>query len=389
MQLIILSHMYPKSYDSYSGIFVEMQALELKKYYNNLAVIAPVPWAPKILWFKKRWREYGKIDRKQTRKGIIADFPRYLVLPGIHFFPVEGIYMYLGIRKFIKDMVKNSHDKIVVHAHTVLPDGLAAILLKKEFNIKVICTAHGGDINIYPFRTKLSYRLTEYTLKNVDSIVAVSHKLKEKIYAIVPRNDINVVTNGAKLKDYTECHKRDNGKIKFLFVGSILYEKGIRELLGAFSRLKKDYPNIFLTIVGYNYIPEWIFPYIKEKKLDGDIQLPGRVEHDEIDLYYSNADIFVLPSYTEGMPTVLFEAMAHKLPIIISDVGGVGEVIRHDDNGLLIEPQSEDDLCNKMRLLIDNKGIRDKIARNAFKDVKPFTWENNAREMQKIYELLG
>jgi glycosyltransferase involved in cell wall biosynthesis len=393
IDLIVLSGMFPRKYSPYSGTFVYEQVKALRRFIKGrIIVIVPVPWSPKLLWFRKKWREYGETIKEEVRKEISVYYPRYFAIPGKYFFPLQGFFMYLSARSTIKQFVKaNGNNRTILHAHAILPAGLAAIFLKKEFAINTVITAHGSDINIYPFITRLTYLMTKLVLQNSDRLVAVSEKLKEKIQNITLRSDIKVVTNGVNLEKFADgenhnynCSKQTDS-CTILFVGTVCFEKGIRELFQAFKLLKKEHDNLHLTLVGKNIIQQWIEAFIEKNQLHDFIELAGMVDHDFIKKYYSHASIFVLPSYSEGMPTVMFEAMANSLPIIISRVGGVEEVIRDHINGLLIDPHNHNDLCEKLKLLIENEDLRHTLGDNAFCDVKKYTWKHNAINMNMIY----
>ncbi len=399
MNLIVLSHLYTKRKAPYYGTFVEQQVQALKNKINgSITVISPTPWSPRLLWFKKKWREYGQVERGKTEKLIKVYYPRYLVIPVKFFSPLEGVFMYLSVRSLIKKRIKANKSRIILHAHTIMPDGLAAIFLKNELSIKIVCTAHGSDINLYPFETRLTYLMTKYVLKRADRLVAVSQKLKEKIQKIAYRNDVKVVTNGVNpemvVKNDVKRNRhnpRKDDTCTILFVGELCFEKGIRELLHAFKLLKIEYNHLYLIMVGKNTVSQWIRSFIKENQLLGSIKLTGPVDYKFINNYYARASIFVLPSHSEGMPTVMFEAMANKLPIVISRVGGVEEVIKDGFNGLLVDPGSEKDLYKKLKLMIEEEALRDKFGKNAYYDVlSKYTWDHNADKMRFIYKgLLG
>jgi teichuronic acid biosynthesis glycosyltransferase TuaC len=386
--------MYPRKSHPYSGIFVEEQVQALKRLIKgNITVISPIPWSPKLLWFRKKWREYGETESKEVREGINVYYPRYFVIPGKFFSSFSGIFMYCSVRTLIKRLIGTEKRKTILHAHTILPMGLAVIFLKKELDLKIVCTAHGSDINLYPYRSKLSYIFTKYVLNRADSLIAVSEKLKKKIQDIVNRNDIRVVTNGVdhekvagKATDIIS-HAVERDATTILFVGTLCFEKGVRELLQAFKLLRNEYKHLSLIMLGNNLMPKWIDSFITENHLKNCIELAGNVDHKEIRKYYSRASIFTLPSYSEGMPTVMFEAMANKLPIIISRVGGVEEVINDGINGMLVKAGSVQDLYEKLKLLIEDEKLRNLLSENAFYDaLSNYTWDHNAEKMCIIYK---
>ncbi|KXS37350.1 MAG: glycosyltransferase, partial [Candidatus Frackibacter sp. T328-2] len=110
------------------------------------------------------------------------------------------------------------------------------------------------------------------------------------------------------------------------------------------------------------------------------------INHNKIKYWFNAASIFVLPSYSEGMPTVMFEAMITRNAIIISDVGGVSEVIENNYNGKIISPKDSGELYKELGNLINNDQLRDYLSNNAYKEVKAnYTWERNAKKTLKVY----
>ena len=172
-------------------------------------------------------------------------------------------------------------------------------------------------------------------------------------------------------------------------VGTLCPEKGVPELLQAFSLLSKAYTKIELVLVGKNNMTPLIEGFLSKNNLKSLVNVTGEICPNELPEYYANASIFVLPSHNEGMPTVMFEAMGIGLPVIISDVGGVSEVIRDNLNGLLIKSGDWEDLLCKIKLLLDNETLRVRLGNAARKDVEMYyTWNINANKMLNIYRML-
>jgi glycosyltransferase involved in cell wall biosynthesis len=123
---------------------------------------------------------------------------------------------------------------------------------------------------------------------------------------------------------------------------------------------------------------------IKKLGLENYVKLAGSKPHDEIPLWMNAADLFVLPSLSEGNPTVMFEALGTGLPFIATSVGGVPEIITSGDYGLLSKPANPKDLAEKILIALDKKWNRDKILKYA----QQFAWENIAKRIMEIYNKL-
>ncbi len=146
---------------------------------------------------------------------------------------------------------------------------------------------------------------------------------------------------------------RGGGKLRLLFVGRLLGDKGVRELAGAMRLLRPRYPELHLTLVGE--LGAANRTAIGREELDGWIA-EGLLSHAghaaDVRPFIANADAVVLPSYREGMPRALLEAAAMARPLLAADVPGCREIVRHGENGLLFEVRSERALADAIEELI-------------------------------------
>lgn len=150
---------------------------------------------------------------------------------------------------------------------------------------------------------------------------------------------------------------KKNGVFTFLFVGRIVGDKGINELISAFIRLNKEKQDIRLVLVGdyeknINPLKKETDEAIEQHK---SIETPGAKYGDELLAYYAASDCFVFPSYREGFPNVVLEAGAMDLPCIVTDINGSNEIISNGVNGLIIPSHDVDSIYNAMKRLLDNQ----------------------------------
>lgn len=171
------------------------------------------------------------------------------------------------------------------------------------------------------------------------------------------------------LKLAEELKLQDESKFTFLFVGRIVKDKGINELVGAFKKLYSEYPDIRLILVG---------PYednldpISQESRDAisayaDIMAVGKKMGEELLAYYTVADCFVMPSYREGFPNTVLEAGAMGLASIVTDINGSREIIVDGENGMIVPPQNEDRLYHAMKVMLTSPADREKLAGKARK----------------------
>ena len=161
--------------------------------------------------------------------------------------------------------------------------------------------------------------------------------------------------------------EKEDSRFRFIFVGRVVGDKGVNELVKAFDRLNKEYPFTKLTIVGA--FEENLDP-LKDETLQliqyhNSIQLCGAKYGDDLLEEYVKSDCYVLPSYREGFPNTVMEAGAMGLPSIVTDINGSREIIISGENGLIVKPKDIDSLYMAMRELLLNTNIRAKMAKNA------------------------
>lgn len=164
--------------------------------------------------------------------------------------------------------------------------------------------------------------------------------------------------------------------LKIVFVGRVIQNKGVYELVEAYHDLKKRY-NISLIIAGEGPLLENL------KKENEDIIFTGSLTHDEVMKLYNSSDIFINPSYSEGLPTTVLEAGLMKCAVVATDVGGTSEIIEDRKEGLLCKPKVLD-IIDKLEVLIKDKALRETLGENLHKKViNQFSWNNTAKKIIK------
>ena len=214
-------------------------------------------------------------------------------------------------------------------------------------------TLHGDDVNTYPSVNRLAQRRFVGTVRGAGRVLAVSGALADRAEQIAGRRP-EVLPIGIDLRLFGASPGREpvrtslgipDDKRVVLFVGYLDVRKGVRELLHALRTLREE--NVIGVFVG-------------DGPLRGEVQAcPGAIwegsqpNHDLVK-YYSMADVFVLPSYSEGLPTVLVEAGAAGLPVIATGVGGIPELLG-DARGLIIPSRNAGAIAACIRTLLADK----------------------------------
>jgi len=397
MRILVLTSIYPSVSDTHAGIFIRTQIEHLVAAGCEANVICPVPYTPVVLSYFDRWKPYAEIpDFEETEFGRVYR-PRYFRPPGKWYRGIHCYSMYLGVYKIFRHLI-NTFKPDVIHAHTATPCGYTAYLLNKNYEIPLVCSLRGSEVNDYTGFGRLSRFLTRKVIREVDQVLTVSRALKKTATNIqLPKTDIKVVYNGCDFEKFT--FKPDNrSRIRnelgipekectFIFVGRISKFKGVFELKDAFIQIFKKNPHVHLIYVGDGPERGDIENGRINSKVRKKIHFVGTVDNKNVHRYLSAADVFVLPTYMEGMPNVVLEAMACRLPVIASNVGGIPEAIKDCQNGLLIEPKDVTSLINSMEFMLDHKPEVKKMGQMGYNVAKKkFSWKQNSLQVIKSYK---
>lgn len=236
-----------------------------------------------------------------------------------------------------------------------------------------------------------NHRLFRKELKGKDIFVN-SPQLKEALTGHC-RSIENIPSTTLSEKDI--FHREDTclgDPINLLYTGRLDLQKGLMELVEALASLSGQYPPLLLHFVGWEEDPEKPVEKVLRKRA-AELQVPDKVIFhgrkqlgEELWQMYRMADIYVIPSYHEGFPRTIWEAMAHSLPVVATTVGAIPYYLSHKENALLIEPKSVEAITKGIEGLLDKPSLRQKIIANALELVKENTVRNRAKQMIRYVE---
>lgn len=254
----------------------------------------------------------------------------------------------------------------IIHLH-----GYKAIILgavaARLMNIPCVATYH-AEIKYTPNLAKY-VKIETIVLKFAKMIVAVSQPIKKELeLRNIRSNLIRIIPNG--IDDLLSDGKQQSGTIngikgspKILFVGRLIEKKNIHVLLKAIALLKENFENIRLIIAGEGPFQERLERLIAELKLVEHVIFLGYVA--DVNSLYQGCDCFVLPSQTEGMPISLLEAMSSAKPIVVTSVGSIPKVVKHQFDALIVEPNNIKELYAAMKRILNDPLLQRDLGNNA------------------------
>jgi glycosyltransferase involved in cell wall biosynthesis len=392
VKILVLAEFFPVTYDPTSGIFILEQLRALRKMGVNAVVLRPIPWPPRFLRWMPRVRKYFEMPLQAEIDGFEVHYPRIPAFPGGRLYSLYGLLQYLWSRRLVRQCM--TEEKIdLIHAHTVTPSGFAAVLLGREFKLPVVCTARGSDILVTPQRSRATLLATTWSLRRVGRLAAVSQDLKCKIENLIGARAVEVVQNGvdaAMFKPMAKTQARARLMLPvdreiILYVGHLSPCKGLEFLLDAVTRLGT--PDALLYLVGDGVLKKELVAMASRLGITERCVFVGTRPHEEIPLWLGAADCLVLPSLSEGIPNVLREAMICRVPIIATPVGGIPEIIKHRQTGILVPVRDSTALAQAIQdVLNPSSDFLSEMVNRADNAAKNMAWESNARQMIAVYQ---
>jgi len=378
------------------GIAKYVSRVDVYLHYNVLSEISRLPVPIQYFRYVRRFTKGNIIDNTSTPKNvkvnIISSF--YLIPDGSNPFVGERL-----CRKFFNYVANRDYD--ILHAHIPWPQGFVAMKISKDTDVPYVVTVHGineiSDI-INNSRNFLQQKIKGKVitvLNEADHIITVSYKNKKLLVDALGdhlNNKITVIPNGFDKELFRPIPQEyarkmlglPQNKQIILNVAYLEPIKGHDFLLKALSIVRNSGKDFLCIVIGDGSQRRYLERLATRLGISDKMIFLGERPHSEIPLWMNAADLFVLPSLSEGNPTVMFEALGVGLPFVGTRVGGVPEIITSEDYGLLCEPKNPEDLAEKILISLGKEWDREKIRKYA----EQFTWEKVARQVVDIYKKL-
>lgn len=346
---------------------------------------------------KKRGYTVTVLTRGSIFKGIYTIELDGINIWKIRYFPIYPFHVrFHGY--FLNDiLLKNKKKFDIIHFHSPLVPFL-------KTNLPTVVTQHGtvlGDTSnstnqdLASIVTKIFARefiaLDYEVLSNSDVITTVSNSCMNEIKTMLPeKKEIHVIGNGVDTTLFRPDPTINRDLKTILYTGRLDSRKGIYDLIISAQEVCKKFPDSKFIITGKGPNREYLEKIITKLRLNENVIFTGYISKNMLLKLYQSSTLYVLPSYYEGLPTTLLEAMSCGLPSIATNVSGSSEVIINNQNGILVPPKCPEELSMKIINLLESKEDRDRLAKSARNHIiNNYDWNKIVDKIENIYHSMS
>jgi len=249
---------------------------------------------------------------------------------------------------------------------------------------KVIYHIHGGEYHLFIKESnKLVYKCIKHMLEKSDAIICLSKQWEDFFVKEVNPKAIYILNNTIEMPKLKKIKKSD--KLTFLFLGRIGERKGVFDLLSVVTENKAIFQEKISLVIGGDGDIERLQKDIEKYDLQSIVKYVGWISGEDKYKLLQSSDVYILPSYNEGLPISILEAMSYKMPIISTDVGGISTIVKNNQNGFLITPGNNTDIFNAMQYFLDNPSKITEYGEKSYKLVQDFLPEKVLKDLYNIY----
>jgi glycosyltransferase involved in cell wall biosynthesis len=376
MHVLTLTPFYPTVEDDASGCFIAEFVGELQHQGIESSVIAvqpmhhshpgPDPKAPPATWKK------------------------YFCLPGNPGLSSAGQFLHATLKFHVRQLHAR-HPISVIHAHAALPCGQAAMLLAKDLSIPFVVTVHGLDAfstrQVPGWFGRRCSAVSDHVYAAAARVVCISEHVARRVRErIGDRARISVVYNGVDSSLFTPPTGSAVANEVILSVGNLIPIKGHDLLLRSVAAIAPGHPHMQCRMIGDGPERARLQQLARELRIEDRVHFLGRRPRSEVAAAMRDCTLFALPSWYEGLGCVYLEAMSAERPAIACRGQGIEEVIRHGENGWLVQPKNLDDLTAALRTLLSDQPLREKLGGNGRRTVlQGYTLTHQATQLSAIY----
>jgi glycosyltransferase involved in cell wall biosynthesis len=354
-----------------------------------------------------------------TRNGITVhvvtcDFPgapEYEEIHGVHVYRFNSKVPSYSFLSWVFSMNQNMAEKAVdvinsydenvdlIHGHDWLVAN-AATKVRNAYGKPLVSTIHATEIgrrqgihNEYQRNINdVEKSMIDQSLEVICCSSYMAHQISETFS--VSRERLHVIPNGVDVsrfdaktdvKAVRRRYAKPDEKL-VLYVGRLVYEKGVHVLIGAVPKVLSSLPNVSFAIVGEGGMQDYLEKEAWDFGVADHVFFTGFVDGETLVSLYKASDVCVVPSLYEPFGITALEAMAARTPVVVSDTGGLAEIVEHDKTGVKVYSDNSDSLAWGILRVMQNQRLANSIRENAYRKVfRDHNWNRIADETIEVY----
>lgn len=332
------------------------------------------------------WKKNGGPSEIEMPEGFVVHR-----LPGLNLSVENAVQEYPYLPSLPSKIEMLKPEVVHVESHLFLT-AFQTVRKAKELKIPCVITVHGvfaerGKIvnlaqNMYLHSIGLK------VLRDADSVICLTRSDAEEIEKLgIAPDQIRFVPNAVDTRLFKPSGKREDNLV--VWVGRFVHEKGLEYLVEAARTVTQEKQGVRFLLIGYGPLKNKIMKMARDLGLLGkSMYIIGPFDRTEVAKILNRSTVFVFPSLKEGMPLSLLEAMASGNAVVASNIRGINEVVKDNDNGLLFRARNPVELASSIQILLDDGNLRKKLsdgARNTVRD--KHSWNSVLAKLDSVYEL--
>lgn len=375
-RILFISNLYPNPMFPTMAAFNRQQINALSEMCE-VEIISPIPWTNR---FKDGYKHTVRLEN-----NTVIHHPTYYYTPGI-LREWYGFFYYHSIKSIVRSLLEQKRFDFIFSSW-LYPDSWAAAKLSKQFDLPLFIKVHGTDVNGLTPGSKIT-RKSMQVVNQAKKVICVSKALKNRLIELgAPENKLEVLYNGVGRNIFfpvdTLCTRKklniEEDEFLVLYVGNLKKEKGLYELIMSYKAATEAIQNkTRLVIIGSGAYRSTAEQLISENHITDRVLFLGNQPLDVIAQWMNAATLLCLPSYMEGVPNVVLEALACGTNVIATSVGGIPELDTGDGNIMLVPPKNVELLTAALKkhvLCVDKNTPPDFLC----------DWVENARRLINLF----